>query len=103
MTQNMFAVETQAELNSLIHRPQDDCPGDCDWCRKFHRAAKVANAFTTENELSISLTENEKPIAVTNGYYQVWCNVCSDGENSTFWECCDWAENHAKGRHNIKS
>lgn len=94
MTQNIFAVESQAELNTVIHRPEDNCTGDCDWCSKFHKAVKAV----TITNANITLTLNEEVI-VPKGHYNVWCDKCSDGENNTFYECCDWAERHAKGRH----
>lgn len=97
MSQNVFAVKDQAELNSLIHRPNADCAGDCDWCSKFHRASRPVNDVA-KNGVVITLTANEEVIAA-NGYFRVWCEECSDGENDTFWECADWAERHAKRRH----
>jgi hypothetical protein len=97
MTQNLFTVEKQEELNAVIHRPKDNCTGDCEWCAKFHKANKLIKALT-EKSIHISLTANEEVI-VPKGYYNVWCAECSDGENNTFYECCDWAERHAKGRH----
>lgn len=99
MAQNVFTVEKQQELNSLIHRPQDDCAGDCEWCKKFHKAVKAVKV-AEEKGFTLTLTEND-PVVVSNGHYNVWCNECSDGENNTFWESCDWAERHAKGRHGV--
>lgn len=93
MTQNLFTIKSQAELNAVIHRPEDNCTGDCEWCFKFHKASKTL----PENNI-ISLTMNAEVI-VPKGFYNVWCEKCSDGENNTFYECCDWAERHAKGRH----
>jgi hypothetical protein len=102
MTQNLFTIENQTELNSLIHRPQDNCAGDCDWCAKFHKAMKLTKAAATENNIVITLTVNAEKVG-SNGHFNVWCEECSDGENNTFWECCDWAENHTKRRHNVSS
>lgn len=97
MTQNVFAIETQAALNSLIHRPEDICTGDCEWCAKFHKAATAVNAVK-ENNVIITLAVN-KDVVVPKGYYNVWCEKCCDGENNTFYETCDWAERHATSRH----
>jgi hypothetical protein len=97
MTQNIFAIENQESLNSLIHRPADNCPGDCEWCAKFHKAAKAVSAIK-ENNVIITLTANEN-VVVPKGYYNVWCEKCCDGENNTFYESCDWAQRHASGRH----
>lgn len=102
MTQNLFAIENQAELNSLIHRSKDDCAGDCEWCSKFHKAAKLAKTLSTANNVTLTLTVNEETIVI-NGHYNVWCEECSDGENNTFWESADWAERHAKHRHGVNS
>jgi hypothetical protein len=98
MTQNLFAIENQTELNATIHRPQDICSGNCEWCSKFHKAMKLVKTVAAENNVVITLTAN-KETKVINGHYNVWCEECSDGENNTFWESCDWAERHAKRRH----
>lgn len=94
MSQNIFAIANQEELSSLIHRPNDNCPGDCEWCSKFHKAVKAVAATS----VTITLTMNTEVI-VPKGHYNVWCDTCSDGENNTFYESCDWAERHAKRRH----
>lgn len=101
MTQNIFAIEDQEALSNLIHHPNTNCPGDCPTCSKFHKATKFAHTAAMEMNIVLTLTENEKPVD-TYGYFQVWCAECSDGENNTFWECCDWAERHATRRHNIR-
>jgi hypothetical protein len=97
MTQNAFAIQSQDELNSLIHRPTDDCAGDCEWCAKFHKTAEAVKALA-ENNVIITLTQNPAVI-VPKGYYNVWCETCADGENNTFYESCDWAERHTQRRH----
>lgn len=102
MTQNLFAIENQTELNAIIHRPKDNCVGDCEWCKKFHKAMKLTETLATENNIVITLTVNEKVI-VPKGHFNVWCETCSDGENNTFWESADWAERHAKRRHSVNN
>lgn len=92
MAQNLFSITEQTELNTVVHRPQDICSGKCEWCSKFHRA--VSSIGHTE----IDLTKNVKTVGV-DGHFQVWCNSCSDGENTNFWDACDWADRHAAKRH----
>lgn len=93
MAQNLFSITDQTELNAVVHRPQDICSGKCEWCSKFHRAV------TSIGSTDITLTENAKPVGV-DGRFQAWCNDCSDGENTNFWDACDWADRHAAKRHN---
>lgn len=95
MTQNLFVIKTQNELSSTIH-DSDKCPGNCDSCIKFHKAV---TAMASLAEGTIVLTENKAPIGGPKGYFQSWCNDCSDGVNNTFYEACDWADSHAKRRH----
>lgn len=93
MTQNLF-TKNQTELSKAIHGSQ--CPGDCDSCIKFHKAVKSMSALT---EGTITLTENKKPLVVPKGRFLVWCNSCSDGENTNFYDACDWADHHATRKH----
>ena len=97
MTQNIFAAQDQAELNAIIHRPKDNCPGDCEWCKKFHRASVSVKAAAAKG-FEITLTRNEQKVE-SDGYFLVWCKACSDGENGNFYDSCDWGQNHAVKRH----
>lgn len=101
MTTNIFTVETQEELTAILHRPKTVCEGDCDWCSKFHRAAKPVKALANEKGIIITLFRN-KEVRVSRGYFHAWCEECSDGVNHSFWEAADWAQRHAVQRHGIK-
>lgn len=92
MAQNLFSIKDQSELNGAIHRTEDNCTGDCEWCSKFHKTvAIIAGADMT-------LESNVVPVG-SKGHFLVWCNACSDGVNDTFWEACHWASQHSLKRH----
>lgn len=98
MAQNIFSVKDQTELNSIIHISEDSCTGvGCEWCSKFYKASGPVKT-AAENGANITVSQNEKPVEV-KGWYFVWCDSCSDGENTNFWDACDWAERHANSRH----
>lgn len=98
MTQNIFAAKDQTELNSIIHSSKDSCTGvGCDYCSKFYRASAPVKV-ASENGVNITVSLNEKPVGVS-GWYLAWCESCSDGEHTNFWDACDWAERHAIKRH----
>lgn len=98
MAQNIFSVKDQSELNSLIHLSEDSCTSvGCEWCSKFYKASAPVKT-ASENGATITVTQNEKAVGV-KGWYFAWCESCSDGEHSDFWDACDWAERHATKRH----
>jgi hypothetical protein len=93
----MFAVRSQKDLDTLIHRSKGDpCPGDCGTCGKFNRVAEKVYELSKRNVI-VSLKENDSKTSV--GKYRAWCNNCQDGENANLYDAADWADRHISSRH----
>jgi hypothetical protein len=91
----MFAVKTQEDLSSLIHgTKRSPCPGDCDNCIKFNKAAEKVRELASKG-VFISLQENDSKVTPV-GKFQAWCENCQNGENTKFYDAADWADQHAK-------
>lgn len=97
MVQNIFTLANTPAINVIIHGDEADCVGHCDFCSKFNRAAAKVSTVEAKN-LHITLTHNEE-IVGAYGRFHTWCEECSDGVNDTFWESCDWVEEHVTRKH----
>lgn len=100
MSNNIFTVSSQEELNTFLNHYTPGCKGHCDHCPEFRKASQAVHALAIEQGVTMTLTLNGEP-ASDYGMYQVWCESCQDGANDSFLECTDWARYHVSRKHGI--